>query len=612
MREYAKKPLTVAFAAVLVFMALFPVPVGARSLDRARFQEANANPAVAAPLIITTALAACGVYVAGYDLSAYANNQQTISGQFLQFCADNLYHEDIDAATAAIQSAVTPGGAIDMGVLSSLGILGLIPNFATGLIEGGQAVSGDNSLAGSTGVLYIGNSPFPTIQNMPSFLSNAQAEVARYTGRNDYDFVALKVNVSPTYDYIMMYYFYFAPSGATWNFYDYTSYQTVRSSGIYEVQINQDTRSGKLTTFNASSVNVGFSNSSYLLNPDYDWVMRDEGVVTSKGFVSTSAAIVNGEIAANTAAYPTTQVQPFEPTAEQLAAGYDVSAILEAINSNTGTIEGVAAQLGSIAGLLSPVAGIAANVQSIKDAWTTTMTAQATPFPWLNALLSPITAGVQAVQSWIGDTPFPTIMQTVIDGVQAIPDGIRNVGDDILEGLGAIPGAIGTASDVIVGGLQGVLDASLGLAGDIADALGLDAIADALISPVQGILEAVQATNNPTYPTGAGVALAADAKAQFDAKLLEKAPFCYVKRAQVVGENVAANFGGAASFYVDFPFPMMQEPLRVDATPFFLQSWGGFTVAEWIRMLLTSVLCAGFIVVAIKVAMRTVGTGAGD
>lgn len=609
MRECAKKPLTVALASVLVFMALFPVPVGARSLDRARFQEANANPAVAAPLIITTALAACGVYVAGYDMTAYANNQQTISGQFLQFCANNLYHDDIDAATAAIQSAVTPGGAVDMAALSSLGVLGLIPQFASNIVGDGTAVAGVNSSAGTGNCIYFGNTPwntFSTGYGMEQVCAAVQAHSNPDVSGSQLIAYSQGANSDSVY-----YTYYFRKPGANINFNSGDNPSlTVFNYYTCPYVVYPDGREvvGSIVGRSSSSK---IYRSNCLLYEGYEWAVNN-GYTVTNGLVNSFAAVVNSQIAANTSAYPSTAVQPFEPTAEQLAAGYDVSAILEAINSNTGTIEGVAAQLGSIAGLLSPVAGIAANVQSIKDAWTTTMTAQATPFPWLNSLLSPITAGVQAVQSWIGDTPFPTIMQTVIDGVQAIPDGIRNVGDDILEGLGAIPGAIGTASDVIVGGLQGVLDASLGLAGDIADALGLDAIADALISPVQGILEAVQAANNPTYPTGSGVALSADAKAEFDAKLLEKAPFCYVKHAQVVGENVAANFGGAASFYVDFPFPMMQEPLRVDATPFFAESWGGFTIAQWIRMLLTSVLCAGFIVVAIKVAMRTVGTGAGD
>lgn len=605
MRECAKKPLTVALAAVLVFMALFPVPVGARSLDRARFQEANANPAVAAPLIITTALAACGVYVAGYDMTAYANNQQTISGQFIEFCADNLYHEDIDAATAAIQSAVTPGGAIDMGVLSSLGILGLIPNFATGLLEGGQAVSGDNSLAGSTGVLYIGNKPFPTIQNTPSFLTNAQDKVARRTGRNDYDFVALWVGVSPTYNYIMRYYFYFAPSGATWNFYDYTSYQAVKSDGIYEVQINQDTRNGELTTFNADSVSVEFSNSSYLLNPDYEWVMRNEGVVTSTGFVSTSAAVVNGTIAANTAAYPTTQVQPFEPTAEQLATGYDVSAILEAINSNTGTIEGVAAQLGSIAGLLSPVAGIAANVQSIKDAWTTTMTAQATPFPWLNSLLSPITAGVQAVQSWIGDTPFPNIMQTVLDGVQAIPDGIRNLGDDLTGSLEGVLDGVLSIPGTLEGVLDGVLEGVKAIPGSIAQVI--EAVQAGVVD-LTGALDAVMHPQLPQFePPSGSIAVPPGTLQAAEFDINDKVPFCYVIRARDAIGSMFANFSGNRSFYFDLDIPNAGT-VTFDGEVVLSQSMGGLDIATTIRILATALLCLGLLYRAYKVVERSSGS----
>lgn len=639
MKERVKKPLTVALAAVLVLMALFPVPVGARSLDRARFQEANANPALAAPLIIGTALAACGVYVAGYDIAAYSSNRETISGQFVQFCADNLYHEDIDAATAAIQSAVTPGGAVDMGVLSSLGILGLIPAFSEGLISSNQAVNGVSSLESMQGVLNIGNHQFAYASGIPAVVATHSSEQLAQAQANGYaDLVAMSVATEKNGNVTYQLYFTDA-STMTASLYETTSggadYSQLRlkfygqvvtltclNTGAYSSGITN------VTTRNTISVCLnGVRDLSAASTVDRFWYVYQgieypvTGYDVSNGMVSRATAVVNGEIAANTAAYPTSQVQPFEPTAEQLAAGYDTSSILDAINSNTGTVEGIAAQLGTLAGLLSPVAGIAANVQSIKDAWTNTSTAQTTPFPWLDALwdslfgilgatplpdlLSPITLGVQAVQSWIGDTPFPTIMQTVIDGVQAIPDGIRNLGQDLTGSLEGLLDGVLSIPGTLEGVLDGVLEGVQAIPGSIEQVI--EAVQAGVVD-LTGALDAVMHPQLPQFePPSGSIAVPPGTlqAAEFDIK--DKVPFCYVIRARDALGSMFANFNGNRSFYFDLDIPNAGT-VTFDGEVVLSQNMGGLDIATTIRVLATGLLCLGLLYRAYKVVERSSGS----
>ena len=167
MSDVLRKPLTVALAAVLVFSVCVPVPSGVGAYDRLRFEQANANPAVAVPVIVSTLLLASGVMVAGYSEAQYASNQTTVSDAFINHLVSAGLYGGSTAAAAALSSAVDASGNIDLGALAEMGIMGEVSDFSSYLLQQGLAVEGDVSTASDYQYLGIGDIEWNYVLSAP-------------------------------------------------------------------------------------------------------------------------------------------------------------------------------------------------------------------------------------------------------------------------------------------------------------------------------------------------------------------------------------------------------------------------------------------------------------
>ena len=178
MQVALKKAMTVALAAVVVFMMVFPVPIGVQSVDRARYERADANPAIAVPVIVGTALAAYGVYVAGTSASDYnVNLGDVYSGlsQGTQYYSNAwaTYVQEQGSFDAAMQSAITVDGqSINLGVLEQNGFFDTVNSYSAYLVSNGDAVIGSTSASANEEVFTLKGLAFPSISEAPEMFAS--------------------------------------------------------------------------------------------------------------------------------------------------------------------------------------------------------------------------------------------------------------------------------------------------------------------------------------------------------------------------------------------------------------------------------------------------------
>ena len=169
-----KRVMGVVLVAALLVLS-FPVPSGNGVMDRLRYQRAQAVPAVAvaAPVVLATALAAYGVYVAGSSVGGYDANLDTFyqgmksatdsySASWAQYCAEKGSFDN------ALQSAVDGNGNIQLEVLADNGFFDSARSYSLVCVNNGTMGIGDNSAAGRSNTLNIGNYSF-RVASAPSF-----------------------------------------------------------------------------------------------------------------------------------------------------------------------------------------------------------------------------------------------------------------------------------------------------------------------------------------------------------------------------------------------------------------------------------------------------------
>lgn len=655
MRDIIKKALTVALSAVLVFVALVPVPVGNQRVDSVTHQKAEAAvPAVAVPVIAATVLAACGVYIVGTTEITYNGNRTTVANALIQYLGNTIY-DGTEAASEALSSCVTPEGNIDLGALAQTGILGAIPAFASAMIEQGSATVGENSvlspvfnLSGNS-IKVAGDTPFHQEMLEAAGVTMNIPDRYYYIGGCYYDF---QLDSSSTQASKYLFYFYYdvAPDGTV----NLTTSNDSQGNLILwtpqycyydEVRLRAD---GSVYQVDSGSLGRSRLKLFYDYTPAYETelsALHSFNVNNSSITSAVDDAInmrVKSDVLSDSFVAPETTVEPFEPTAEQLEAGYDSTAVIEAqigevngnladviarINAQTQALSGIGTTLEALRGLvngtatnvdaisvalnsfpgllqgildavtplnnglsgiltaLNPLAAILSAVTSILGVLTGL---QASPFTWLSSWWGTLTANWQDLLDWLGATPFGQAVDGVIDALGQVGAGVASGAADVLGGVQAL-------GQTLAGELQGVLDGVLSIPASIAATL-------------DGIL-AAEAEAQYT-PSGEGLRLRDELRAQLEAQLDMKAPFCYMRRMQALASTVSGNFGGSPSFYfdVDMPYAGVQ---RFDAGELLNQEWGTLTLAQYIRVMITATLCAGLLAVSLKIAIGRIGNKEG-
>ena len=476
-RTMEKKLLTVVVSAVLVFMTCVPVPSGRVYVDRGRYDEAQAAVpivVVGGAVVFGTLLAAYGIYVVGTNSAAYEANLNSLYNDYATY--NGLTSEQMESKMAEY---VTSDGKIDIARANSDALFNSLPDYVQQNITNGNMSVGDNSASGRIGAVTIGSAVFKTYSSVPEIVSMADEKMSSSAGAG-LPLIAYKISYN-SYQNVDEYWFYYADESQSSKSFNESGSAIIRGK-VYSTSVNYN-RSSMSYTVNSrvwGPRSESFQSSSIYLNPDVDWTIPNYNTVT--GLVDTGLGIVSSAVADGTATFPDVVVEPFEPTAEQLEAGYSTADVIAAINSGNAVLDGILDAVNNLPpllrGILTPLLEI---LTYVSGGYAILNNLVAGPFTWLSQWWQILTGWWNSLLEWLGSTSFENVMNTVIDGVQAIPDGIRNLGDRILDGLGALPGALGldgvlggildgvlSIPGVLEGLLSGVLDGVLAIPGEIA------------------------------------------------------------------------------------------------------------------------------------------------
>lgn len=449
------KVLGVVLSAALVFY-LFPVSTGVGLLDRARYGEAEAVPIAIAPLaVFGTALAAYGVYVAANNSQGYTSGLTSLYSDFTS--SSGMTSEQLEALFA---SSVTGAGGIALANLGGT-FWNAVQTWAQGLLNSGDAVSGINSSSANVGMLYVGAYGFRTWDSIPDIYNeliyNGQHPIESANGERD--LLAYGVKQFSNYTSYIFVTSTYLNTQADFEAY-WVSPKTVSGINvltlwnpqIYTYRIYEDGRKQVIASTQQNTVDL--EANIYWFSPTALFGSRSYEI--TRGGEQLAPTVVTPEVVAGTAAVPDATVQPFEPTAAQLEAGYSMADVVEAVNAGTGATEGVGEQVGEIGealqGVGDDVAAIGSSVGVIESIWTGLAT---TPFGWLSTFMSNVTSSWNSLLSWIGNTPLATLLAPLA-GIGTIVAALTGNGG-VLEWLGNT-----TASDLfgtVTTGLGGVVTA---------------------------------------------------------------------------------------------------------------------------------------------------------
>lgn len=601
--EVTKRLTGAALAALLLFFACVPVPTNLQAWDRVRYQKAYAGAEIAVlggtPGMLLTLMGMAGVYVACHSDGEWLENSAAVASDFAQFVNENGYVNEYNCDIS--QYVDETGQNIDVQAAYDGGFYDMLQAYLASEGVSQTFENGNSSAAGTqkssfvyNGVNYPAASEFPYAQYMTETTSEMLSQGKVLVGYAYEGTLASGYRLGYTYYYaelpVAFETNYTQAAGNTLKSIEVLtgkSFQVVKSDGsLYS--IGSGTVNGRLTVYETYS-------SRYFLNAGVPIVVNGNEVSATSGYTHAGVfdpATVSsriGEIANGAVS----KVRVFEPTAEQLEAGYDYQTILqnELAGINTG-IEGLDNILNSILSVVAPLAGLVTAPFSWMQSWWNTLSGWwAELLAWVRA--TPLGQFCSTVTEWMGSTPFGNIAATVIDGVQAIPGAVARAGQAVLEGVQAIPGAIS-------GTLEGIREGVLSLPLSIADVV---AAVQAGVVDLTGALESV--TGMKLTPSGNGLHVSDEVKLRLDAMLDAKAPFCYLRRAQATAASVAGNFTSNADFYIDVDIPFAGTQ-RFDAGEILNRQWGSLTVAQYIRMLFTASLCAGLLAVSVRIATGSI------
>lgn len=460
------KGVTSVSLVVALVVSLFPVPTGVPLLDK-RYEDAEAvAPAVAAIAVFATALAAYGVYTAGTTQAAYQENLGTLYDGFV---ADSgMTQAEVDGM---LTGAVNSSGNINLGLLTT-SFFPLLAAYVQGLISSGEIATGVNSKSNGGDVVYIGNNAFPAVsQSEVPYTAEANSRMNAWDSEVNGDrlyAVRFSSGSDSNGQYNVTYWEFFNNStepklnivgagtadGVNYDYgLKYTS--SGRSRRYYVARTAYfDGRVNWYVSNSLATENILYPGRSLLLNDGFAYVVN--GYNVSSGWLDNVLATVTSGVAANTAVVPDTVVEPFEPDAGTLEDGWDSTAVVDAVNANTGAVEGLGGYaesmdgtladilstivpwettLSSILSAMNPIAAILTGVQSLVTSvasGVTVLTGLATsPFSWLQNWWNTLTGWWSSLLAWVGATPIGTLVGNVCSSVDS--------GVSVLSGLASGP-----------------------------------------------------------------------------------------------------------------------------------------------------------------------------
>lgn len=648
-----EKALSVALVAALLFCT-FPVSTGVPVLDRGRYEQAHAI-APAIPIIVATACAAAGVCIAGATTTTYDANLDSVysglkngtghwSSSWAQYCQDK------GGFDAAMNSALTVDGQnIDLKVLTDAGFFDSLKSYTAYCLGNGTAVSGSSSSSSRADVMTIGGLDFNVSSDLPGYAGYVESEFNWVLSQNNGYQLAGMIVTDGT-----------------------TRYVATTTNSVYYINNN-----GKLAHMRGAIVGglidgepkvwkdnyyvVAFDPVTSVLYSGYDFSgVEDYDGVSEK---DPASFVVSGSMAdaldGVDVELPSATVQPFEPTAEQLEAGYtsaDVIAVeVGEIGQTTGEIsEDVASILTGVGGILtalSPLAGILTAVNTISGVVSGV---QSSPFSWLQTWWNTLSGWWASLLSMLGDTPLSTLLGPlagIADIVAALTGqggvlewlGNVTVGDlltGVQSGVGSITGAISSGVTTMVndvdtwlGTLNGWWEGLGDFLGLGVDGLTLEGLLEGVLSgtiplTLSGVIEAIQAAvdaltasidgvlEGVTFPTFPGLDLRPgsgtfdlavptnDVFRDFNGQLANKAPFAYLVAINDDFQAINGTYSAVPSFYweVDTPFVGL---VRVDAGPWLNYEVHGTSIAYLLRIAFNSFM----IVMLLRLCFKAMQSG---
>lgn len=598
LQNVGRKVTSTVISAVLLLYMAFPIT------DFQKPERAYANPGVA--VLVGTAAAAFGVLVGGATVAQYDANLQALydgfSGATSQWTASwQQYVQDQGSFDQAVNSCVTANGEIQLATLQEHGFFDSLESYTAYCVNQGTMQAGNTSTI-QMSALKVNGYKFAVVGDSPENIGRAQNYVNQCVSQGYDKLVGFKKTKNGSdWDYN----YYFGRS------YDFTVTRASSNiSGAYTLtcsggfmyaymQIKSDnsintSRSQVYTVstfdmpsnyYNEHATNGNYMAFTYSANP----TMQN---ATTEPYYGSVMANVSDDVLAGTATQPTATVQPFEPTAEQLANGYTSADIVEAINS--GNAQTNASLDGILSAITTTLGGILNDIKTGVNGLETTIGNALTGA--LGSVLSGISTTVGTISTTLGD----------------IWGGVQGWYTDWLAWVGATP--LGQLIAQIIAALQ---------AGVISLSQAIAAVQTAVQTAVTDLVGAIESIQIPTFelPTvtlpyanlngGSGTADLMDGSAAhvsaFQSLLNDKEPFCYLFAFSNGMQQVQAN-NSAARFRIQHRFDILGQPLDVDinAEPYLLRDVGGTTIADLLRSSMTLTLCMGLLYSAYRTALRAV------
>lgn len=646
MESVSSKVTSIVLSAVLCFWMAFPVSAFVKP------ERAEANPAIAIPVIFGTALAAGGVFVAGSSLSQYNANLQSVYDGFSHATSQwsQSWGEYVSAQGSfnqAMSSCVTADGTISLQTLTDAGFFDSLNSYSAYCVQQGTMAAGDSSrIVHSYEVLggykfdrnWMG---YPGVYGQTAVVA-AIAEIAQegYTNFVGYEFYNTPINIGyKSYPQNVQLFFYssdtITPSTSTWYDVPYMKLSGKRIIvGYSDSEIATTTDNGSLSWNSYENPHYADrygANRYVCVNPS---INIDLSGLSTLEYEDESKVAAVGSGVADTSA----TVQPFEPTAEQLATGFDSSAIVDAINSgnaqtNAGINEVISTLTGTIGGVLND---IKTGINGLETAIGTAINAGAASV--VSGVSSAISTGVNTLSTVLNDirTASQTIEQTLGGAISTtltgIATGIAGVGTTLgdiwgdLQGwytdwlawvgttpLGALIAQVIAALNAGVLDLAGLLELVNAGVLDLSTAIELvqTAVQDG-VAEITGAIEGIQFPSFewPKVEGSPQVALTpGDMRSSMDAVIQDKAPFAYM---YTFGEGIQSlEYSSEPKFRMRHTFDIVADEVEIDinAEPWLNRDIGGVTIAQLLRASVTLTLCMGLLYGAYKTALAAVKAG---
>ena len=475
------KLLSVALSVALVFYCLVPVPVGVRAIDD-RIEEAEAiAPAIPAAIILGTGIAACGVYIAGSNLTEYNANLSDFIG-VVQDAWISTYpglgsspNEDLAAWDEAVQSCVTPDGKVDLGKMQELGIIGAIQGTVTGTWGDAHAVQGTSSNeVVSRDVLTFGDYSYVCGENPPVDVMS-QLFVSFPNASNEVFSWYLDDQVTSKYYYICTLkpnfsgrVVVFEPNTLQHNL--YPAYGYGNETVMYQVEYRKNSSTGVYEFRRCSVVTnertayypgaVGYGDAGVLCVPD-NWKPRLTVGGSAMGMSQEDDRNATVEPGVYDGTFETSdaQVEPFSPTDELIAAGFNALDVLngtyayigEEIGEVGDSIADLQPYLNQIGTALNGMSSLLGGVGGIADV----LNAMRIAMGQLNTKAGSIDGKMDGIEAGI-----ETASGAITSGIDALGDAVSSVGEAVNDGIEAGVTTLGNA-------LSGIDEGIRDLSGDI-------------------------------------------------------------------------------------------------------------------------------------------------